>query len=167
MFSFKDNISSAPLPASSISICPLQLLELDVVPYSSDESSTSISMPNTPPPLNQSSPGVSLSTIPSIKHIYSRRKQILSSIQLDVSDNLPKSSHSMVTRVKSRLSISSPTILLTSSIDGYDKDPTTFHQASKELHWRQIMTIELDALVQNNTWSLVPSSKAKNIVGCK
>jgi hypothetical protein len=29
------------------------------------------------------------------------------------------------------------------------------------------MEKELDALAQNNTWSLIPSSEATNIVGCK
>ena len=29
------------------------------------------------------------------------------------------------------------------------------------------MTLEFEALTHNNTWSLVPSSQAQNIVGCK
>jgi hypothetical protein len=29
------------------------------------------------------------------------------------------------------------------------------------------MAKELDALAQNNTWSLVPATEATNVVGCK
>jgi Reverse transcriptase (RNA-dependent DNA polymerase) len=167
VFPFKDNVSSVSSPTPSISTCSLQLLQFAADPFSSDESSTSVSMPTTPPPLNQSSPGVSLPPIPSVKHVYSRRKHPHSSIQSEVPASFPKSSHSMITRAKSRLPVSSPTVLMVSSTVGSDKDPTTFHQASKELHWRQAMAKELDALAQNNTWNLVPSSEAKNIVGCK
>jgi hypothetical protein len=48
-----------------------------------------------------------------------------------------------------------------------DVDPTTFTQTSKELHWRVAMAKELDALAQNNTWTLIPVTNASNIVGCK
>jgi Reverse transcriptase (RNA-dependent DNA polymerase) len=46
-------------------------------------------------------------------------------------------------------------------------DPTFFTQASKHAHWRAAMAKELDALAQNNTWSLVPATEATNVVGCK
>jgi Reverse transcriptase (RNA-dependent DNA polymerase) len=44
---------------------------------------------------------------------------------------------------------------------------TTFAQASKEVHWRLAMAKKLDVLAQNNTWTLVPTSEAQNVVDCK
>jgi hypothetical protein len=45
--------------------------------------------------------------------------------------------------------------------------PTCYTQASMDPHWRMAMNYEFDALLQNNTWCLVPVSIAKNLVGCK
>ncbi|XP_062160269.1 uncharacterized mitochondrial protein AtMg00820-like isoform X2 [Alnus glutinosa] len=46
-------------------------------------------------------------------------------------------------------------------------EPTCFSQANTDPNWRQAMNSEFDALLKNNTWSFVPASKAKNLVGCK
>lgn len=48
-----------------------------------------------------------------------------------------------------------------------DDEPNTFQQANKHPHWRQAMAQELNALLQNNTWTLVPHSPEMNIIGCK
>ena len=45
--------------------------------------------------------------------------------------------------------------------------PSTYHQASKYPHWCQAMQEEFNALLNNGTWSLVPSSSSQNLVGCK
>jgi hypothetical protein len=46
-------------------------------------------------------------------------------------------------------------------------EPTCFTNAIKVSEWRTAMQIEFNALLKNNTWTLVPSSVAKNVVGCK
>jgi hypothetical protein len=46
-------------------------------------------------------------------------------------------------------------------------EPTSFAQASKYSHWQAAMQNEYDALMRNQTWSLVPASSQMNIVGCK
>ncbi|KAI0519436.1 hypothetical protein KFK09_006884 [Dendrobium nobile] len=45
--------------------------------------------------------------------------------------------------------------------------PTTYNQASKAAHWRQAMTDEFNALLKQNTWSLIPAPSNKPILGCK
>jgi hypothetical protein len=56
---------------------------------------------------------------------------------------------------------------LTASIALHEKEPTCFSQASKSAEWRTTMNTEVDALLKNGTWSLVPSSPNMNIVGSK
>ncbi|BBH09856.1 transposable element gene [Prunus dulcis] len=46
-------------------------------------------------------------------------------------------------------------------------EPTSFTQASKYSHWQAAMQDEYDALLRNQTWSLVPATSSMNIVGCK
>lgn len=37
----------------------------------------------------------------------------------------------------------------------------------KDPHWHTAMNLEFDALLENETWVLVPPYLASNIVGCK
>ncbi|CAL9006756.1 unnamed protein product [Prunus brigantina] len=46
-------------------------------------------------------------------------------------------------------------------------EPTYFSQATKHTEWRDAMTEEINALLKNHTWTLVPSSPSQNLVGCK
>ncbi|XP_024178279.1 uncharacterized mitochondrial protein AtMg00810-like [Rosa chinensis] len=46
-------------------------------------------------------------------------------------------------------------------------EPTYYSQASQKSEWHQAMTEEINALLKNNTWTLVPSSPSQNAVGCK
>lgn len=49
----------------------------------------------------------------------------------------------------------------------YPSEPSPISQALKHPSWRNSMQEEYDALARNQTWSLVPSSQAPNLVGCK
>ena len=40
-------------------------------------------------------------------------------------------------------------------------------QALKDPKWRQAMSKEYDALVQNGTWELIPADSMQNLVSCK
>lgn len=46
-------------------------------------------------------------------------------------------------------------------------EPTCFTNAVKVSEWRTAMQTEFNALLKNSTWTLVPASVAKNVVGCK
>jgi hypothetical protein len=46
-------------------------------------------------------------------------------------------------------------------------EPTCFTNAVKVSEWRTTMQTEFNALMKNSTWTLVPASVAKNVVGCK
>ena len=45
--------------------------------------------------------------------------------------------------------------------------PTCYSTAAKFPEWRTAMEVEFNALLKNNTWILVPPSRACNIVGYK
>jgi histone deacetylase 1/2 len=46
-------------------------------------------------------------------------------------------------------------------------EPTSFTDASKDHKWREAMNMEFTALLQNNTWDLVPAKSNINLVGNK
>uniref|UniRef100_A0A2N9GP72 Reverse transcriptase Ty1/copia-type domain-containing protein n=1 Tax=Fagus sylvatica TaxID=28930 RepID=A0A2N9GP72_FAGSY len=46
-------------------------------------------------------------------------------------------------------------------------EPTCYTSASKSPHWCRAMNLEFDALLKNQTWTLVPSSSSHNLIGCK
>uniref|UniRef100_A0A2N9FGM0 Reverse transcriptase Ty1/copia-type domain-containing protein n=1 Tax=Fagus sylvatica TaxID=28930 RepID=A0A2N9FGM0_FAGSY len=46
-------------------------------------------------------------------------------------------------------------------------EPTCYSSAVKVPQWRDAMNTEFDALLKNQTWTLVPSTQARNLVGCK
>jgi len=48
-----------------------------------------------------------------------------------------------------------------------DSEPTCYTSAMKDPSWRRAMNVEFDALLQNQTWILVPPSSNQNIIGCK
>jgi hypothetical protein len=45
--------------------------------------------------------------------------------------------------------------------------PTCFTTVAKSHAWRQAMNLEFNALLQNKTWTLVPSHPSQNVIGCK
>ncbi|KAK9048876.1 hypothetical protein SSX86_032155 [Deinandra increscens subsp. villosa] len=56
---------------------------------------------------------------------------------------------------------------LYNSSTSYPQEPPTISHALKHPSWRAAMQAEFDALQNNNTWTLVPSLTAPNLVGCK
>jgi hypothetical protein len=46
-------------------------------------------------------------------------------------------------------------------------EPTCYTMAVKDENWRKAMNLEFDALLKNQTWRLVPSTSAQNVIGCK
>jgi hypothetical protein len=54
-----------------------------------------------------------------------------------------------------------PTLLLT------HVEPITYKQAMKHSHWHQAMQLEYEALMKNNTWTIVSLPHNRKVVGCK
>ena len=48
-----------------------------------------------------------------------------------------------------------------------EPEPTCYTMASKSREWCQAMNLEFDALLQNHTWTLVPSHPSQNLIGRK
>ena len=46
-------------------------------------------------------------------------------------------------------------------------EPTCYSSAVKVPEWREAMNTEFDALLKNQTWTLVPHTQARNLIGCK
>ncbi|RVW31775.1 Retrovirus-related Pol polyprotein from transposon RE1 [Vitis vinifera] len=74
---------------------------------------------------------------------------------------LPLNTHPMVTRAKSGIHKKR------SFIVQHTTEPRTYSQASKNDSWVQAMNCEYQALLRNNTWSLVPPPSSAHIVGCR
>ena len=46
-------------------------------------------------------------------------------------------------------------------------ESTAFTQASEDPKWTKAMSEKFNALLENNTWKLVPFQSGQNLVGCK
>jgi hypothetical protein len=46
-------------------------------------------------------------------------------------------------------------------------DPVTYSDAQGQPEWEQAMQTEMDSLLKNHTWDLVPRPQGKNIVKCR
>ena len=46
-------------------------------------------------------------------------------------------------------------------------EPNNVDEACKDDHWIQAMKEELDQIVNNETWEMVPRAKDKNVIGTK
>jgi hypothetical protein len=89
------------------------------------------------------------------------------------------SSHPMITRSKNQISKPKiptdgtiryplPTALLAVTTSPLSvSEPTCFTMAVKSREWRHAMNLEFDALLRNQTWTLVPSHPSQNLIGCK
>lgn len=68
----------------------------------------------------------------------------------------------MVTRGKN--GIFKPKVLLTEYVE---QEPPNVKEALKCDHWVKAMKEEYDALIANETWSLVAPPANKKVIGCK
>ena len=92
--------------------------------------------------------------------------------QTSVADVLPISvvnTHPMTTRLKA--GISKPkvysSVCLPAAESSMDTEPKSVKEALSKPHWHAAMTDEFQALLKNNTWSLVPFDSSMSLVGCK
>ncbi|KAH9801351.1 retrovirus-related pol polyprotein from transposon RE1 [Citrus sinensis] len=76
----------------------------------------------------------------------------------------PLPTHPMLTRAKT--GVFKPKFLAYSSVLG-EQEPAIVSQALSDSKWKTAMQIEYNALMENQTWTLVPASQATKIVGCK
>ncbi|KAH9699463.1 retrovirus-related pol polyprotein from transposon RE1 [Citrus sinensis] len=72
------------------------------------------------------------------------------------------STHHMITRA--RAGIFKPKTFLTTH---NSLEPSTVPEALSDPKWKDAMQTEYDALIHNNTWTLVPMSSTYKLVGCK
>jgi hypothetical protein len=56
---------------------------------------------------------------------------------------------------------------LTATNGSADVKPTSYSTTSKHSTLRDAMKLEFDALLCNDTWTLIPPNSDMNIVGCK
>lgn len=75
----------------------------------------------------------------------------------------PINQHSMCTSAKSGFTIPKHTFNLSTSTD-ISPVPTSYKSALKDPHWSRAMIDEYNALMHNNTWSLVPCPAGTNVV---
>ncbi|CAH9051136.1 unnamed protein product [Cuscuta europaea] len=148
-------LTAAPAPTpSSLPRSPSILITLCVPsPHSSYPTSTT-----SPPPSHLSS------------HTSSSTPQTTSTDTVSPETTSPTSTtvvnhHPMQTRAKS--GIFKPKTIFNLSTVTINADPTCFTEANKQLKWCEAMADEFNALINNNTWDLVPFDNSKNIVGCK
>ena len=90
---------------------------------------------------------------------------------------VPTNNHSMVTRSKNNIHRpiqSSDDFIcyplpkaLTAALVPTKTKPTSYSQASKFMHRREVMNQEFLVLIHNGTWSLVSPPTYANIVGCR
>ena len=46
-------------------------------------------------------------------------------------------------------------------------EPRSVDEAIKDNYWKEAMKEELQQIIKNNTWELVPRPKEKNVIGTK
>ena len=75
---------------------------------------------------------------------------------LPCSSSIVVNRHPMVTPLKD--GVSKPRVLMNLNTQIVESEPTNFKQASKDSRYRQAMLDEYKALINNDTWELVPRS---------
>ncbi|RVW29921.1 Retrovirus-related Pol polyprotein from transposon RE1 [Vitis vinifera] len=123
--------------------------------------STTSSPPATPSePAPTSPPANSLSLLPLIKVPFMDEVAEILTIPLQGS-TAPIPGHPMITRSKSSI-YKKKTYLISITAE-----PHTVKQAFQDPNWKLAMEHEYQALLKNQTWSLVPPPSNAKIIGCK
>uniref|UniRef100_A0A2N9F0L7 Reverse transcriptase Ty1/copia-type domain-containing protein n=1 Tax=Fagus sylvatica TaxID=28930 RepID=A0A2N9F0L7_FAGSY len=115
-----------------------------------------------------------LPTAPVSTKIFSSNRLRLTASFLSKSDPIPPHGYSVSKQHhQTQKHLTDGTILypipraLLAAVDSSITEPTCYSTAVKISEWRTAMNLEFDALLKNKTWSLVPQSQARNLVGCK
>lgn len=80
---------------------------------------------------------------------------------------VPASTHHMITRTRdnTRKPCTYPNhVAFTATVA---TEPTTFSQAQSQLCWQEAMQTEINALLKNQTWTLVPPPSNQKVISCK
>lgn len=72
----------------------------------------------------------------------------------------------MQTRSKSRI-VKNKVFSIQVDKESEIKEPQSFASTVKSIQWQTAMKEEMDDLIQQQTWKLVPLPPDKNLVGCK
>ena len=160
----------SPGSNTSISIPPVQSL-------SQTNPSTTFHNPRVPPPIFSHQPKNISPTYVSPSPINPQPPSIPTNVTLQASDRAtPTSQHPMITR--SRANVNKPKQMFPGLIkyplpkafmavnESLLHEPSCFTEASKQPQWRSTMNMEFTALLNNGTWSLVPSKPHVYLVGC-
>ncbi|OMO84715.1 Reverse transcriptase, RNA-dependent DNA polymerase [Corchorus capsularis] len=75
--------------------------------------------------------------------------------------------HSMQTRAKNNIFKPKTVSIATKHLCSSSIEPTCVSQALKDEKWCDAMSEEINALLRNGTWQLVPKSDTQNLLGCK
>nr|XP_016489332.1 PREDICTED: uncharacterized protein LOC107809250 [Nicotiana tabacum] len=136
---------------SSSHIFPAPIMDIDNHTSSFSTSPTTSSMPQS----STDTTNPSLTTIDSLPSNSS-------------TSSLPSSSHSMITRSMVGTHKPNPKYaLLTSHLESLPIEPTCFSSAIKDHKWRDAIVEEFNALLKNQTWTLVPYHLHMNVIGNK
>lgn len=76
---------------------------------------------------------------------------------------VPQRTHPMILRHMTRGTGGAHALV----VPGPPLEPTCYSQAVVHPEWRAAMDLEFNALLQNQTWRLVPARPGLNVVGCK
>lgn len=142
-------VAAAPTNATSPNI-PLFENEQVYSPLIEDEQ-VRVETPHDPPTDN-------LGSVPDSEQAYSHGSPV-------PAQNSPQNAHPMVTRAKA--GISKPKHIFLSQEESSLVEPRTVEATLKSAPWKSAMEAEFQALMHNNTWTLVPLPPGRTAIGYK
>lgn len=110
-----------------------------------------------------------ISNVPSLENLTLATTLLPAAPPAQTRQEAPLPSHHMVTHFKTRTAQPQANTVTKYPLPKSDlpPEPSCFTKEFKDDKQRQAMHEEYNALIQNGTWTLVPSSITKNIVVCK